>query len=69
VRFLPLSPKRQDGSVSNFFQDLGKNICSLQPAEAMHPAFKSLAQGHNKQIYRPISTLSLLNAERQAGKL
>jgi len=24
--------KRQDGSVSNFFQGLGKNTCLLQPA-------------------------------------
>jgi len=30
---------------------------------------KCLAQGHNKQTCRPISTLTSLNAERQAGKL
>jgi len=29
VRF---SRKRQDGFASNFFQDLGENTCSLQPA-------------------------------------
>jgi len=28
-----------------------------------------LAQGHNKRTCRPISTLTLLNAERQAGML
>jgi len=26
------SRKRQDGSTSNFFQGLGENSCSLQPA-------------------------------------
>jgi len=26
------SRKRQDGSAPNFFQGLGKNTCSLQPA-------------------------------------
>jgi len=30
---------------------------------------KCLAQGHNKRTCRLISTLTLLNAERQAGKL
>jgi len=30
---------------------------------------KCLAQGHNKQTYWPISTLTLLNTKRQAGKL
>jgi len=30
---------------------------------------KCLAQEHNKRTCRPISTLILLNAERQAGKL
>jgi len=30
---------------------------------------KCFAQGHNKRICRPISTLTLLNAERQARKL
>jgi len=29
---------------------------------------KYLAQGHNKRTCRPIFTLSLFNAERQAGK-
>jgi len=29
VRF---SRNRQDGSASNFLQDLGENTCSLQPA-------------------------------------
>jgi len=32
VRFLRFSQKRQDGSVQIFFQDLGENTCSLQPA-------------------------------------
>jgi len=30
---------------------------------------KCLAQGHNERTCRPISTLTLLNVERQAGKL
>jgi len=30
---------------------------------------KCLAQGHNKRTCRPIFILTLLNAERQAGKL
>jgi len=30
---------------------------------------KCLAQGHNKRTCQPISTITLLNAERQAGKL
>jgi len=29
---LHLSRKRQDGPAQNFFQDLGKNTCLLQPA-------------------------------------
>jgi len=29
----------------------------------------AFAQGHNKRICRPISTISLISAERQAGKL
>jgi len=33
-----------------------------------HPG-KCLAQGHNKRTCRLISTLNLLNAKRQAGKL
>jgi len=32
VRFLRFSQKQQDGSVPNFFQGLGGNSCSLQPA-------------------------------------
>jgi len=37
--------KRQDGSASIFFQGLGKNSCSLQPAlKALHPAFKGTAK-------------------------
>jgi len=30
--FLRFSQKRQDGSALNFFQDLGENTKSLQPA-------------------------------------
>jgi len=30
---------------------------------------KCLAPGHNKRTCQPISTLTLLNAKRQAGKL
>jgi len=30
--FLRFSRKRQDGSVSNFFQGLGENTCSIEPA-------------------------------------
>jgi len=30
--FLRFFSKRQDGSAQNFFQDLGENTCSLQPA-------------------------------------
>jgi len=32
VRFLRVSRQRQDGSAPNFFQDLGENTCSSQPA-------------------------------------
>jgi len=38
---LHFSQKRQVGSVLNFFQGLGENTCSLQPAlKAMHLVFK-----------------------------
>jgi len=30
--FLHVSRKRQDGLAPNFFQGLGENTCSLQPA-------------------------------------
>jgi len=29
--FLHFSRKQQNGSVPNFFRDLGENTCSLQP--------------------------------------
>jgi len=32
MRFLRFSQKRQDESAPIFFQDLGENACSLQPA-------------------------------------
>jgi len=32
MRFLRFSQKVQDGSTPNFFQGLGENTCSIQPA-------------------------------------
>jgi len=41
---LRVSRKRQDGFASNFFQDLGVNTCSVQPAlKSKYPAFNTLS--------------------------
>jgi len=40
----------------------------VQGFEFYNPV-KCLAQGRNKRTCRPISTLTLFNAERQAGKM
>jgi len=41
----------------------------VPPLEGSGNSVKYLTQGRNKQTCRPISTIALLNAERQAGKL
>jgi len=41
----------------------------LKPLKGRGNPVKCLAQGHDKRTCRPAFTLSLFNAERQAGKL
>jgi len=45
--------------------------CYYQPnhSKGRGNPVKCLAQGHNKRICRPVFTLLLLDAKRQAGKL
>jgi len=42
---------------------------AIESSKGRSNSVKCLAQGHNKRTCRPISTLTVLNAERQAGKL
>jgi len=44
-------------------------LLTVEPLKVRGNLVKCLAQGPNKRTSRPIFTLSLFNAERQAGKL
>jgi len=61
-------PRPGDSEVIfSFFVKLQPVTTSLTTQGRGNP-IKCLAQGYNKQICRPISTLTLQNAERQAGR-
>jgi len=58
-------PGNSEGTFSVF-----ESSCHLLlPVKGRGNPVKCLAQGHNKRTCRPIFKLTLLNAERQAGKL
>jgi len=63
-------PRLGDSEVTlSIFESSCHLLLPVYPLKGKDNPVKCLAQGHNKQTCRPISTLTLLTAERQAGKL
>jgi len=67
--FIKVLQSRDSEETFSVFESSCHLLLPVQPLKGRGNPVKCLAQGHSKRTYRSCFTLTLLNAERQAGNL